>query len=171
MQAYFYSLFQEINADAVVLNPYMGEDVWALLKNYPNKAGIMLVRTSNPGSAVIQQVNIASGLPLWRYILEVVISEWKKGISLIPVLASNSNDDFSDIRKIIPNEMPVFLAGIGAQEGHTECIKNLVNLQGRGVMVNSSRGILYPYQSNKHNWQMTVDNAVLEFKDRLNLYR
>ena len=69
MEAYLANMFKTLNADGVVVNPYMGDDVLAPFSKYPNQAAIVLVRTSNPGAHVVQDLILASGKPLWEEIL------------------------------------------------------------------------------------------------------
>lgn len=172
MRAYFSSIFDDINADAVVLNPYMGHDVWNLLNGYSNRAGLILVRTSNPGSKVFQEAQLRDGSPFWSFVLQTVISEWENGFTLIPIISSNSISEFTELRKqIIPDEMPLFLAGVGAQGGHVQGVKGLINSSGRGLMINSARGILYPYNILENKWESTIEQSVISLKESINNFR
>jgi orotidine-5'-phosphate decarboxylase len=171
MEAYFRSIFSDIGADSVVLNPYMGPDVWKPLSSYPTKAGVVLVRTSNSGSRMIQEVRLVGDQPLWRHILSILVAEWQGGANLFPVLSSNSTEGLYNIRNLIPNDMPVLLAGVGAQGGSLECIKHLLDSDRGGLMVNSSRALLYPYSVDNPIWEDAVMDAVIKLKASINAQR
>jgi orotidine-5'-phosphate decarboxylase len=168
MDAYLQAILVDLDADGVVLNPYMGLEVWSSLSAYPNKAGIVLVRTSNPGSYIIQEAKLSDGRTMWRYVLDLVISEWQKGATLIPVLSSNSTDELHELRTVIPDDMPIFLAGVGVQGGQINCIKYLTDSHGGGLMINSSRALLYPYEPNDDDWRKAVKRAAINMKNSIN---
>lgn len=170
MEAYLRNVFGELEADGVVLNPYMGDDVIAPMERYPDKAGIVLVKTSNAGGSVIQDALLADGRPLWRYILGHVVNRWNSAGNLIPVLSSTTATSFAGVREEMPS-MPVLFAGFGAQGGSLQHFRQLLDASKRGVFVNSSRGILYPYDSSDKNWRDKVRLATAELKEALNLER
>lgn len=171
MRVYLEAIFSKFSADAVVLNPYMGSEVWDSLKSYPDKAGLLLIRTSNPGSSVIQDIPLQGGQPLWQRILAVLLREWEKGLTLIPILSEASGTDVSKVRKLLPDSMPVFLAGVGAQGGSIECVKALKDSRGAGVIVNSSRALLYPYAPEDENWAKAIEDSVEQMRTRINELR
>lgn len=169
MKAYMQLLFDDIKADAVVVNPYMGDDVLEPFVHDENKVGIILIQTSNPNAKVVQELRLANGKKLWEQILELTITRWNKNNNLMVVLSSNTDQgDYQAIRAQVPQDMPILLAGIGAQGGNPEVLKQLLNKNKRGVFVNSSRGILYPYQRSDIEWKDAVLHAIIELKDALN---
>ena len=168
MRVYFESLFNNLRADGIVLNPYMGFHPFSALRQYPGKAGVILVRTSNGGSEVVQEKRLANDQPFWRHILELVVEGWNTGNVLIPIVSSNSVSELADMRRIIPDQMPVFLAGVGAQGGDIHCVPNLLDSAGRGVIINSSRGILYPFDRSDPNWRTAIQKAVVDLKTSVN---
>jgi hypothetical protein len=88
------------------------------------------------------------------------------------VLSSNAlAQDHTNIRKIIPQYVPILLAGMDAQGGDLNVMKQLLNEDNRGVFVGSSRGIFYPYQPTEEDWEDSVLNVVLELKNQLNEVR
>jgi len=122
----------DIEADGVVLNPYMGREV---LDAIPEPLiRVVCAQTSNDSD--IQNI-VADGKPVWRHVLDKVI-EWDNGCTMV-VLSSRSGITRSDL----PDDMPVLLAGIGAQGGDATALTNLLDSRGLGVMVNSSRDIIY----------------------------
>lgn len=169
MKAYMTLFFEDLKADAVVINPYMGDDVLEPFMQDPKKAAIVLIRTSNPNAKVVQELPLANGKKLWEEMLDLALSRWNKNSNLIVVLSSNVDAcDYAAIRSKIPQDTPILLAGIGLQGGDPAVMKQLLNDEGRGVFVNSSRGILYPYHQSDANWRDAVLNAVVELKNVLN---
>lgn len=171
MDAYLLNAFERLNADGLVVNPYMGDEVLQPFRLFPDRAAIVLVRTSNPGASAIQDLRLEDGQPLWYRVLLNVVSRWNDAGNLIPVLASTAPMDVSNVRTIIPDRMPILLAGFGAQGGTLEAVKHLLNSAGSGVFINSSRGILYPYTRDQPNWRKAVLQAVLSMKTSINRER
>lgn len=169
MQAYTHNLFGLLQADGLLVNPYMGDDALLPLGEYADKAIIVLAKTSNPaGDGIIQDVILSDGRPLWQYVLDLIITRWNRNGNMIPTLSSTVGLDMAAVRRQIPNNMPILLAGVGAQGGNYNDLSRLVNRQGVGVFVGSSRGILYPPSQRDHSWLSEVEMAAIELKDRLN---
>jgi orotidine-5'-phosphate decarboxylase len=166
MKAYTHNLFNLLLADGVVVNPYMGDDVLLPLTQLPNKAVVVLVKTSNPAGGIIQDVKLDGGKILWEYILDLVVNRWNTNENMIPVISATAGLDMKRIRSIIPDQMPILLAGIGAQGGDYGHLNALLNSENIGVFVNSSRGILYP-KCHKP-WRIGIEDAVIELKNTLN---
>lgn len=171
MEVYLHNVFGELRADGVVLNPYMGDDVLMPFAQLPDKAGLALVKTSNQGANIVQDTILAGGRPLWQHILALTVDRWNGASNMIPVLASTADVDFSGVRKIIPDDMPVLFVGFGVQGGGLGHLRELLDSSGRGVFVNSSRGLLYPYEPDDTDWRTKIENAVLALKVGLNQER
>ena len=170
MEAYIQNLFGTLQADGIVVNPYMGNDVMLPLIELTNKSIVVLVKTSNPSGDIIQDVVLQNGQPLWRHVLDLVVNHWNRNGNMIPVLSSTAGLNMDELRTIIPNKMPILLAGVGAQGGGYAGLRKLLNSEGVGVFVNSSRGILYP-PSSQQSWQVAVERMAMELKDSLNKER
>lgn len=171
MKAYRRNLFDVLGADGVVVNPYMGDDVMLPLAEHPDKAVVVLVKTSNPGGSIVQDLRLASGGPLWREMLELTVGRWNASSNMIPVVTSTQETPLADIRAAIPADMPVFFAGVGAQGGSLNGIADLLDARGRGVLVNSSRGLMYPESSHGEHWTDAVHRSVVDFQSSLNAHR
>ncbi len=172
METYLRTIFEKYDFDGVVVNPYMGDDVFDALAKYPQKVGIVLVQTSNPGASIIQNAVLSDGRTVWRMMLDLVISRWNKHNNLIPVLSSSVDiENIDKIREIIPENMPVLFAGVGAQGGNPVGLKRLLNKNNRGVFVNSSRNLLYPYTTKQTDWRTCIKQATIRLKNQLNKYR
>ena len=169
MQAYVENVFDKLKVDAVVVNPYMGHDVFSQFDSYSDRGIVTLIRTSNEGASVIQDAKLENGQSVWSYMLDVAVSQWNKNGNLIPVLSGYAN--LKDVRERIPDEMPILYAGVGAQGGTLEGVKYLFNSQGGGVFVNSSRGILYSYERDDPNWRDSVVKAASKLAAEINNFR
>lgn len=168
MDIYLHNIFGELNADGVVVNPYLGDDVMRPFESLPDKAAIVTVKTSNPDAAIVQDAILQDGRPLWKYILELVADRWNGAGNIVPVIGSTADIDMSDVRRIIPDEMPILFAGYGVQGGTMKHLRQLLNSERRGVFVNSSRGILYPYDAYDLSWRDAILQSVKDMKDHLN---
>ncbi len=169
MAAYIHNIFDILQADGVLANPYMGDDAIIPLAELANKSIGVLVRTSNPSGGVIQDVPLENGQPLWRHVLDLVVNRWNQNSNMVPVLSSTVGLNMASIRPLIPGSMPILFAGVGAQGGSYADLGHLLNSQGTGVFVNSSRGILYPQSQGP--WQEAIRTAAIELKGALNNQR
>lgn len=166
MSAYIETIFGKLNADGIVANPYMGNDAIIPLANLKEKAIIVLAKTSNVSGGVIQDVILQNGLPLWKYILNLIVNDWNYNSNMIPVVSSTAMINMLEVRSIIPDSIPILLAGVGVQGGNHSDFGKLLNSDSTGVFVNSSRGILYP--TSQHIWHVGIQEMVIELKDSLN---
>jgi orotidine-5'-phosphate decarboxylase len=166
MEAYIQNLFGSLQADGIVVNPYMGDDVMLPLVELADKSIVVLVKTSNPSGGIVQDVILQDGQPLWHHVLDLVVNRWNRNGNMIPVLSSTVELNADKLRVSIPDKMPILLAGVGAQGGSYTGLRKLLNSEGIGVFVNSSRGILYP-QSRKP-WLIAIEKAAIELKESLN---
>jgi len=171
MAVYIKNIFGELGADGIVVNPYLGDDVMQPFKSLPDKVAVVAVKTSNHGASVVQDTILQNGLPLWRHVLDLTVNRWNRAGNMIPIISSTATIDLCDLRMTIPDNMPIFLAGYGIQGGSVNGLYNLVNSDGRGVLVNSSRGLLYPYNIHKREWQNAILLATIAMKNSLNYER
>jgi orotidine-5'-phosphate decarboxylase len=166
MAAYIQNLFGSLQADGVVVNPYMGDDVVLPFTELTDKSIVVIVKTSNPSGGIVQDVVLQNGQPLWRHVLDLVVNRWNRNANMIPVLSSTVELNMAKIRPLIPDGMPILLAGVGAQGGDYADLRNLLNSEGVGVFINSSRGILYP--QSQQPWRIAIEKATVELKEALN---
>jgi orotidine-5'-phosphate decarboxylase len=167
MSAYLSTAFGDLNADAIVLNPYMGTDVWDQLKLHSGKAGFVLVRTSNAGSRCVQEVPLLfDNNYLWRHILDLVLKEWQAGTDIMPILSANSHVDVAIARELRQIGVPILIAGVGAQSGDLQNVAELLRYE-TPIMINSSRAILYPEGSTEDNWRDAILASVIALQQRI----
>lgn len=166
MKAYIRNIFELLEADGVVVNPYMGDDVMEPLSEITDKAIIVLAKTSNVSGAIMQDVVLSDGRLLWQYVLDLIVNRWNRNGNMIPVVSSTAGINLSATRQLIPDQMPILLAGVGAQGGSYDDLTALLDSRGAGVFVNLSRGVLYP--SSAMNWRDAVTHAAVTMKNALN---
>lgn len=168
LKAYTQNLFDIIGADSIVVNPYMGMEILDIFDQYPHKFFVVLVRTSNPGAYLLQDLALKNGQKLWMHVLGLLARKSRSCPNIIPVLSFQSEGDFEYVRPLIPPGMPVFYAGYGAQGNLATNLNALVNTDGYGVLVNSSRGILYENYEVYPDWRTAVRSNVISMRNTLN---
>ena len=140
---YAKAFFETYNVDAVTIAPYMGKDAIEPFLSYKDKFGILLALTSNAGASDFQFTESA-GQKLYEKVLEKS-KNWEGAQQLMYVVGATKAAALSDIRKIIP-EAFLLVPGVGAQGGSLKEVAEAgLNIQ-CGLLVNSSRGILYASQ-------------------------
>ena len=140
--AYARAIYDELGFDAVTLNPYLGRDALAPFLNYSDKACIILCRTSNPGSAELQNLSL-NGSPLWKIVAEKTAGTWNANGNCMLVASGTNPAEMAQIRAIA-GEMTLLVPGIGAQGGDIKAVVHTgLNRAGRGLIINSSRGIIF----------------------------
>ncbi len=138
---YARSFFEEMDIDAVTVAPYMGEDSVTPFLNYAEKWVILLALTSNKGSHDFQLTEDQSGEKLFEKVLRKS-QEWANDEQMMYVVGATQGKAFEDIRKIAPNHF-LLVPGVGAQGGSLEEVCKYGMNQRCGLIVNSSRGIIY----------------------------
>lgn len=166
MRAYYRAYLDELAVDAVVLNPYMGSDVWSGLKSYPNQSGFVLVRTSNDSARTFQELTVADGRRLWQVVLDIVLEEWRAGNDLMPVICSNSPIPEESARKIVSAEVPTLIAGAGAQGGSYANVRSV--LASGLAFVTSSRSLTFPFEPNDLEWRGAIERSIEAMRNELN---
>jgi orotidine-5'-phosphate decarboxylase len=168
--------FRDLGADIVTVSPYMGGDVVEAFREHQDIATAVLVRTSNPAAAEIQNFKDANGRCLWQHVLDKVVGWNANKLQCIPIFSVNraNPQDVHSVRSIISDHVPILTPGIGVQDGDINLLNLLLDKNKRGVMVNSSRGILYPRTADVENsaiWHVDIQNAASDFRNRLNKIR
>ena len=141
-QAYAREAFDRYDADAVTVNPYMGEDSVRPFLTRPDRGAVLLCRTSNPGAKDFQDLLI-DGLPLYRRVAERAAGHWNEHRNLMLVVGATYPREMAELRLAHP-ELPFLVPGIGAQGGDLEAtLAAGLDARGAGLLINSSRNIIY----------------------------
>ena len=138
---YARSFFEDLQVDAVTVAPYMGEDSVTPFLGYDNTWVILLALTSNKGSHDFQLTEDAQGERLFEKVLRKS-QEWAGDDRMMYVVGATQGRMFEDIRKLVPNHF-LLVPGVGAQGGSLEEVCKYGMTKDCGLLVNSSRGIIY----------------------------
>ena len=167
-QHYACEAFERVGADAVTLNPYMGKDSAQPFLEYNDRGCVFLCHTSNPGARDFQELDVG-GAPLYQHIARTIATDWNRDDNCALVVGATFPEELRVIRAIV-GEMPLLIPGIGAQGGDVEAVvKNGKTADGSGLMINSSRGILYA--SRGEGYADAAADAARELRDNINRYR
>jgi orotidine-5'-phosphate decarboxylase len=167
-QHYVTEAFERYGADAVTLNPYMGRDSAQPFLDRADKGVILLCHTSNPGAADLQDLDVG-GKPLYQHVAQIIAQEWNTHGNCALVTGATWPQQLAEVRALI-GDMPLLVPGIGAQGGNVEAVvRNGRTTAGTGLMINSSRAILYA--GNGEDFAQVARNATNELRDTINRYR
>jgi orotidine-5'-phosphate decarboxylase len=143
------------DVDALIINPYMGSDTFNAFKkdlSAYGKGAFVLVRTSNPSAAELQNLKLNDGDRLYQKVADIV-KEWgddfvgEEGYSCVgAVVGANANSEAIDMRKRMPNSFFV-VPGFGAQGGDIDKSSVFFDSNGLGALFNNSRQFLASYKS------------------------
>lgn len=145
---YAKTFFEYLNCDSVTVAPYMGEDSVTPFLEFDNKWVILLALTSNKGANDFQFTQDAGGEELYKKVLRKSC-EWGSDENLMFVVGATRAEGIGEVRKMVPNHF-FLVPGVGAQGGSLEDVANYGWNQDCGLLVNSSRGIIYA--SNGHDF-------------------
>lgn len=145
---YARSFFEEMNIDSLTVAPYMGEDSVTPFLQYEGKWVILLALTSNKGSHDFQLSEDKNGERLFEKVLRRS-QEWANDEKMMYVVGATQGSLFEDIRKIAPKHF-LLVPGVGAQGGSLEEVCKYGMTPECGLLVNSSRGIIYADSSEKY---------------------
>ncbi len=141
---YARTFFEEYNVDSLTVAPYMGEDSVTPFLGYEGKWVILLALTSNPGSKDFQLFTNDEGQRLFEKVL-TKSQEWAGPDKMMYVVGATRGELFKDIRKLAPEHF-LLVPGVGAQGGSLEEVCKYGMNSDCGLLVNSSRGIIYASQ-------------------------
>jgi len=172
-EQYAVEAFERFGADAVTLNPYMGRDSAAPFLAYNDRGCVFLCHTSNPGARDFQELTVPDGSgggePLYQRIARTIASEWNADGNCALVVGATFPEELKVIRGIV-GDMPLLIPGIGAQGGDVEAtVRNGKTADGTGLVINSSRGILYASQG--AGYADAAADAARALRDEINRHR
>ncbi|MBS1196404.1 MAG: orotidine 5-phosphate decarboxylase, subfamily 2 [Proteobacteria bacterium] len=168
-EQYAVEAFERFGADAVTINPYLGRDSVEPYLAYPDKGVILLCRTSNPGGSDLQFLDVGGGEKLYERVARLVANEWNTSGQCALVVGATFPAEIARVREIV-GDLPLLVPGIGAQGGDIEAtVKAGRTANGNGLMINSSRAILYAGKD--ENFAAAARQAALETKNAINQYR
>lgn len=165
-QAHATAMFDSWGFDAITASPYLGADSVEPFIQRPDKGVFLLCRTSNPGSADFQGLMVQEGAgakPLYQVVAGKA-SDWDRHHNIGLVVGATQPQELEEIRSLHP-QMPVLIPGVGAQGGDLEsAVRGGVDPQGRGALINSSRGIIYASPNGDEHFAQASRRAALELQ-------
>lgn len=164
---YAEAFFDRINTDAVTVAPYMGKDSLSpFLEWGDNKWTIILDHTSNSGSEDLQTLHIEeNGDRIFEHILKTAVNEWgATPDKTMFVVGATHPESFGFVRNIIPDHF-LLVPGIGAQGGNLEEVCTYALNDSCGILVNSSRGIIFA--DNSENFAKEAQNEAKKLQKKM----
>ena len=144
---YAKAYFETLGFDSITVAPYMGKDSVEPFLAFKDKHTILLALTSNPGSADFQRIS-SDGTALFEKVL-ATSKTWEGSEQLMYVVGATQADALQKIRGIIPDAF-LLVPGVGAQGGSLEEVARYGLNENVGLLVNSSRGIIYASQGDDY---------------------
>lgn len=138
---YAKAFFETMNFDSITVAPYMGIDSVGPFLEYAGKWVILLALTSNEGSQDFQVTTLQTGKPLYQEVLEKS-SQWGSPENMMYVVGATRGEKIGEVRKIVPEHF-FLVPGVGAQGGSLQDVAKYGMNKDCGLLVNSSRGIIY----------------------------
>ena len=175
--------FDRHGADAVTANPYLGRDSVQPFLDRADRGVIILCRTSNPGAGDLQDLRVSdmrasdngrdggapASRPLYQHVAEKVAREWNGNGNCALVVGATWPEQLREVRAIV-GDMPILVPGVGAQGGDVEAVvRNATTADETGLMVSSSRAILYA--STGEDFAEAAGNAARDLRDSINRFR
>lgn len=154
------------DADALTVNPYLGEDAVEPFVTAARKASrglFVLVRTSNPGGGLFQNL-MCDGKPVYRHVGEAVARWNAAGVGACglgdvgAVVGATHPAELKELRDLLP-DVWFLVPGYGAQGGTAADVRAAYRPDGLGAVVNSSRGVTFPFRPNDPDWETKVIEA------------
>ena len=173
-EQYAREAFERYNADAVTLNPYMGFDTIAPFLEWKDRGAIILCRTSNPGGSDLQFLMVGGRekpVPLYQHIARLVAEEWNTNGQCALVVGATFPQELAEVRSIVC-DLPLLVPGIGAQGGDIQAtVAAGKTANGTGMMINSSRAILYAKPQAGEDFAQAARRVASETCDTINRFR
>ncbi len=138
---YARSFFEHLDVDAITVAPYMGEDSVTPFLGYEGKWVILLALTSNKGSRDFQFIEDKEGTRLFEHVI-TTSQKWASPEEMMYVVGATQGEMFKDIRRVAPDSF-LLVPGVGAQGGSLEDVARYGMNADCGLLVNSSRGIIF----------------------------
>jgi orotidine-5'-phosphate decarboxylase len=155
-------------ADAVTVNPYLGRDSLDPFLSRAEKGVFVLCRTSNPGGADLQDLELASGEAVYERVAALA-DGWNAAGNVGLVVGATTPDELEAVRERVP-DLPFLVPGVGAQGGDAEAAVTHGLADGVGL-VNSSRGIIFAGVDRGEGFEAAAGEAAKRLKRRLNQFR
>lgn len=165
---YAQTFFETYNFDSITISPFMGKDSVEPFLKFKNKHVILLTLTSNTGSKDFQLLKILNKNNDNKFLFEKIIEtsrEWKDSNRLMYVVGANQTESIRLIRKKLPESF-FLIPGIGFQGGDLDIVCENGFNNDVGVLVNSSRGIIYSF-THELSFENEIINSVKKIQSKM----
>lgn len=162
---YARAFFERLNFDSITVSPYMGRDSLEPFLSFTNKWIIVLGLTSNSGSADVQMITASDGLPVYQKSM-MAVAEWASPDRAMFVVGATKADYFEAIRDHFKDYF-FLVPGVGAQGGDLDMLSQSGMNDKVGLLVNSSRGILYA--SAKEDFAMAARQSAKDLQGEMHI--
>lgn len=156
------------DADALTVNPYLGEDAvepFVAAAKQADRGLFVLVRTSNAGAGLFQDL-VCDGKPLYRHVAAAV-QRWDAGSGRVgAVVGATHPRELAELRAVLP-DVWFLVPGYGAQGGSAKDVQAAFRADGLGAIVNSSRGVTFPCKPDDADWEAKVVAAAKKAQTEL----
>jgi orotidine-5'-phosphate decarboxylase len=167
-ERYAIEAFERYGADAVTVNPYLGGESLEPFLKYVDRGVIVLCRTSNPGSRDLQDLDIG-GRKLYQVVADMVAHKWNTRGNCLLVVGATYPRELAEVREIV-GQLPFLVPGVGAQGGDVaQAVSNGQTADGTGLIISSSRGILYAGKDDE--FTAAARKATEALRDQINASR
>ncbi len=164
---YARAFYEVLGGDALTVTPYMGTDCVAPFAAYQDRTTFIVCLTSNPGADDFEKQRLGDR-PLYERVIAKA-HEWNAANNIGLVAGATQPEHLARFRSLAP-DMPLLMPGVGAQGGSVElAVKNGCDARGAGILINSSRGILYASQDS--DFAAAARQATLTLRDAINAHR
>ena len=162
-------VFDYLGADAVTVAPYMGSESLGAFLERSDKGIIVLCRTSNPGSGEFQDLDV-DGEKLFMHVARQVVHKWNQLGNVMLMVGATYPQELAAVRKIAGPDMPILVAGVGAQGGDlAQTMAAGLGAHGRGLIVSASRSVIFA--SAASDFAAAARAEANRLRDAINLYR
>jgi len=161
-EQYAKTYFKQFEFDSVTIAPYMGKDSVEPFLSYEGKHTILLALTSNEGASDFQLLN-SEGIPLYEQVIERS-KKWQNANRLMYVVGATKAQALKKIRTLVPDSF-LLIPGVGAQGGSLEEVATNGLNDTCGLLVNSSRGIIYA--SNRSDFDQAAGKVSRDLQQQM----
>ena len=163
---YAKELFERYGADAITVNPYLGLDSMKPYLSYSDKGIFILCRTSNPGSAELQNLRLDGDKLLYEHVAESAATTWNYNQNVALVVGATKTAELKRIREIV-GDTTLLLPGVGSQGADVG--EMMAAAAGGGMLVSSSRAIIFA--SAEADFADAARKVAIATRDEINKYR
>lgn len=167
-KAYAISAFDHLQVDAVTLHPYFGKTSLQPFLEYKDKGMIVMIKSSNEGSGEFQDLSVGNNR-LFEQIVKHVKDSWNDNGNCVLMVGATYPEELAAVRKIAGDNMQILVPGVGAQGGVAEMLKAGLNSRGKGLIINSSRSVLYA--ASGEDFAQTARKETKNLKAQINQFR